>query len=335
MDNPAVVFPAQRRVEITNRPLPPLGPGHMLVKAERTLISIGTELTALSGEFPRGGTWDRMISYPLWPGYDHVGRVVEVGQGVDASWVGRRVGSLTRHMRYGVVTPASVRPIGDDVSPDHACFFTLAEIAMNGVRRGRVTWGESAVVFGLGLVGQLTVDFCRLAGARPVIGVDTAGPRLRRLPNAACVVGVNPAAEAPSDAVRRLTRERLADVAFEVTGAPDAIPPQFAVLRPLGRLVLLSSPRGPCSFDFHDLCNAPSFTIIGAHNRSHPAAATPDNPWTNARHCEMFLDLVAAGELDVERLITHRAPYAEAPAIYSRILEDRSDFLGVVLNWET
>jgi threonine dehydrogenase-like Zn-dependent dehydrogenase len=97
--------------------------------------------------------------------------------------------------------------------------------------------------------------------------------------------------------------------------------------------VILSSPRGETRFDFHDLCNAPSFTIVGAHNNSHPAYETPGNPWTLLRHREIYFDLVADGELEVASLISHRVPHTEAPGVYDMLLADRTQALGVVLVW--
>ena len=135
--------------------------------------------------------------------------------------------------------------------------------------------------------------------------------------------------------VEKLTRGRMADVVFEVTGVADLIPKQFETLHKQGRYVVLSSPRGKTTFDFHDLCNAPSYTIIGAHNMSHPPHATLDYPWTMHRHAELFFDLVADGALAIDPLISHREHYTEAPQLYDMLLRDRSAAMGVVLDWTT
>ncbi|MEE2728865.1 MAG: zinc-binding dehydrogenase [Candidatus Latescibacterota bacterium] len=139
----------------------------------------------------------------------------------------------------------------------------MAEIAMNGVRRGQVTWGEEVVVFGLGLVGQLTARFCHLAGAR-VVGVEPSSMRRDLLPITPRMNTIDPSELNPVTHINSQTHGRMADAAFEVTGAPEAIAKQVAVLRQQGRLVLVSSPRNATSsFDFHDLCNAPNISIIG------------------------------------------------------------------------
>jgi|YNPNPStandDraft_1061719.scaffolds.fasta_scaffold22317_3 2-desacetyl-2-hydroxyethyl bacteriochlorophyllide A dehydrogenase len=334
VSNPTVVFVEPRRVTIEDRPRPVPGEGELLVQTSRTLISTGTELTILSGEFPPGSKWAEYGKFPFVPGYDHIGVVVEVGSKVDPSWLGRKVASYAPHAAYVTLRPEAVRPVPAAIPDEEAAFFTLAEIVMNGVRRGEVRWGEAVVVYGLGLLGQLTARCCHFAGARPVIGVDVSEERLKRLPQAPGFQGVNPGRQNLVEIVREQTQGRMADVAFEVTGNPELIPREFEALKRQGRLVILSSPRGPTSsFDFHDLCNSPSYTLIGAHNSSHPPVETPSNPWTQKRHAELFFHLLASGEWEVKPLISHRAPYTEAPRLYEMLLEDRTQAMGVVLEW--
>lgn len=335
MRNPTVVFTAPGQVAVEDRPLPAPGTGQVLIRTHRTLISTGTELTILKGQFPPKSRWAEYGRFPFVPGYDHIGTVVEVGPEVDRAWLGRKVGSYAPHAAHVLGRPSSLRQINREIPGEEAAFFTLAEIAMNGVRRGQVTWGEVAAVYGLGLLGQLVARLCRLAGAGLVIGVDLAPSRLALFPRLPRMAALDPAEGDLVAKAQELTRGRLADVVFELTGNPEAIPGEFALLRRQGRMVLLSSPRGPTPlFDFHDLCNSPSYTIIGAHNSSHPGSETADHPWTQQRHAELFFDLVADGELEIAPLISHRLPFGEAPRIYAALLADRTQAMGVVLEWE-
>ena len=314
--------------------MPAFGEGELLIRTQRSLISTGTELTILSGEYEEGSAWKKYARFPFFPGYSNIGEVVDVGPGVDRQWLGRRVGTYGTHARFVKGKPSATRPVQREVASDHAAFFTIAEIVMNGVRRGGVTWGEAVAVYGMGLLGQLTARFCRLAGAGPVFCIDTADARLARVPAGGGFININPRRDDPAAIVREATRERMADVAFEVTGNPAVIPGECAVLRRGGRLVILSSPRGKTAFDFHDLCNAPSYTIIGAHNFSHPEVPTNASPWTQLRHGELFFDLVAEGEIDVEPLISHRRPFTDAPELYRMLMNDRSEAMGVVMVWD-
>lgn len=332
--NPTIVFTAPRRAEIEDRTLPAMNDGQVLIQTRKSLVSTGTEMTVYRGEFPEGSAWSKLAKFPFLPGYSNVGVVVKTGPGVDRGWLGKRVGTYGPHAAYVVVDHTQLREVhSEDISDEVATFFTIAEIVMNGVRRSKLQWGESVAVYGLGLLGQLCVQLCRVVGAMPVFGIDVNPCRLELIGRDAAVVPV-PSGEGPIvDVVRSRTRGRLADVVFEVTGNPSLIPDEFEVLRQQGRFVLLSSPRGKTGFDFHDLCNAPSYNILGAHNSSHPEYATLDNPWTCQRDGELFFDLVSSGVLRIEPLISHQVDFREAPRWYSELNGDLQDAMGIVFSW--
>ena len=81
MTNPTVVFRRAREAVAGDRPMPEVRVGQVLVQTRRTLISTGTELTILSGEFPKDGRWADCGKFPFIPGYDNVGTVTDVGEG--------------------------------------------------------------------------------------------------------------------------------------------------------------------------------------------------------------------------------------------------------------
>ncbi|WP_224271001.1 zinc-dependent alcohol dehydrogenase [Haloprofundus salinisoli] len=333
MSNPIVVFSEPGVVTIETQDVPEPNPDEVLIETRRTLVSTGTELTILGGEFPPGSKWAGHVEYPFVPGYNNIGEVIAVGEDVETIDVGQRVATYSSHAAYVVADAEDCRPVPDGVGDVEASFFTIAEIVMNGVRRGRLTWGETTVVYGLGLLGQLAVRCGHVAGARPVVGIDIAASRLSYLPEVSSIDGINPTDEDTASALKRAANGRLADVVFEVTGNQNIITDEFEVLRDQGRFVVLSSPRGETTLDLHDHCNGPSYEIIGAHNSSHPSVATPNNPWTQQRHCELFFDLLLDGSLSVEGLVSHEHSYEDAPALYNRLLNDRTDAMGVLLEW--
>ncbi|UTF52444.1 zinc-binding dehydrogenase [Natronosalvus rutilus] len=333
-ENPTIVFTDVESVSIEERDVPEPGSDQVMIRSERTLVSTGTELTVLSGDVPPGSSWDDTIEYPFTPGYNNVGTVVETGDAVETISTGDRVATYGSHAKYVRTDASTCRPIPDGVTDDDAVFFTIAEIVMNGIRRSGLTWGESSAVYGLGLLGQLAVRIGHAAGARPVVGFDVADSRLEYLPDKPNVVGANPLECDPETVLREESEGRLADVVFEVTGNPNVITDEFDVLRDQGRLVVLSSPRGETRIDLHDHCNTPSYRIIGAHNSSHPSTATPDNPWTQHRHAELFFEYVTDGSIDVSSLVSHSVPFREGPRLYDDLLEDRSEAMGIVLEWE-
>lgn len=331
--NPTVVFPAPQKTHVEERSVPIPQPGEMLIKSAVTLISTGTELTILSGDFPPDSAWARMGKFPFSPGYANVGHVVEVGAGVDSKWLGKRVASRVRHQLYGCADETTVLAVPDNVPDASAAFHTLAQTVGNGVRRGGVGWGDAVTIYGAGILGQLAARFCRLCGARPVMVVDLVDDRLQLLPDDVAIVPINAAQEDVGSVVEKATKGRMSDIVIEVTGNPAIIPDEFKLLRRHGRFVVLSSPRGKSEFDFHDLCNSPSFTIIGAHGSSQPPYETWDTPWTRLRNSELFFDLVGDGEVTVESLVSHRELYTNAGKLYQMLLADRSQAMGVILEW--
>lgn len=327
------VFTAPRQVVLEPQEIGSPGPGQALLKTERTLISTGTELTALSGGFPPNSAWSAYIRYPTGVGYSSVATVLEVGEGVERVKVGDRVASFAPHATHALYPAERLIPIPEAVDSEAAAFATLAEIVMGGVRRSRLMFGESVAVVGAGLLGQLAACFCRAGGAWPVIVIDTAEARLPFAQRMGATHTLAQTAEEARDEVERLTKGRMADIVIEVTGNPLAMPGAVKLARKLGRVVLLGSPRGPVTIDLHDEVHTLSLEIIGAHNSAHPPAETPNAPWSIARHVELFFDWQAAGVVDVRPLITHRFLWRQTPEAFQYLLEDRSRALGVVLDW--
>jgi threonine dehydrogenase-like Zn-dependent dehydrogenase len=334
MNNPQIIFPQAREVILQDSPMPVPGEGEVLVKSRCTLISTGTELTMLSGDYPKGSLWDtRWGKFPVQPGYSNIGEVVGLGPGVDDTWLGARVASTGKHARCNALPAATLTRLPEGLVDEEAAFFTISGICMNGVRRAKVGWGDAVVVFGLGLLGQFTVRYSRLSGAWPVIGVDVAPRRLGLLPDDPGVHALNPQETEALEAIKALTRGRLADCAFELTGVASLIPEEIQAVRRQGRFAILSSPRGNTDFNFCDLCHYPSISIIGIHTLSHPPVETNDYQWTFGRHTELFFDLLGARQIETAPLITHRGTWEEGPALFEMLLEDRSEAMGVVLDW--
>jgi 2-desacetyl-2-hydroxyethyl bacteriochlorophyllide A dehydrogenase len=333
-ENPTVVFPKPGEVILEQRSIPEPGHREVLVENIYSLISTGTEITHLSGEYPAGSVWDQITRYPYVPGYNSVARVVGVGADTEEGWMGEIVACRAAHSRYDVQFLDGIHRLPGAVQPEQASFYTMAQIALNAVRRSDLRLGESVVIFGMGIVGHLAALFGRLCGACPVIAVDTSDYRLGLLPKDRLLKALNPKRSDLHGSVEANTLGRMADVVIEATGNADLIPKELEVLKEQGRFVILSSPRGKTEFDFHDLCCWPSITILGSHNRSHPETETLQTPWTKARHGELLFILIATKQLDLQHMITHRIGYGEAPAMYRKLLSRKYDHLGVVIRWE-
>ena len=332
--NPSLVFTAPGRVEIVDRAVPEPEPGEVLIRTLRSLVSTGTELTLLHGQAAPGSAWAKISQFPQPPGYSHVGEVVEVGEGVEDAWRGCRVSTHRPHAAWVTCPAADLRILPDGVASEDATFTTLAEVAMNGLRRAHLTWGESVAVFGLGILGHLATRLAVAGGAGPIFAIEPSELRRSKLPRTPWIHGLEPAHPARlREVVVERNHGRRADLVIELTADPELIPGELELVRDLGRFLILSSPRGATHFDFHDLCNRRSLSLIGAHGFSHPTAEWPDYPWTARRHGELFLAWLAEGRFTVNELISHRFSYERAADAYALLSEWRGDALGVVFEW--
>lgn len=341
--NHILYFPQPHTTAIEVKDIPVPGDNEILIRTSRTLISTGTEMTAYCADYEPGSVWEKNFSCPFYPGYNNIGTVIACGKNVDASWVGKRVATTQPHAAYVTVTIGGEDDqasggngcvvVPDGVSDDDAVFFTIPQIVMNGIRLSQIKWGECAVVYGLGLLGQFAVRFLLECGAFPVIGVDTADYRLGLLPDTPAVVPCNPLKENVLEVIKKHNSGRMADVVIELTGNGDLIPQQSRLLRQHGKLVILSSPKKPVMFDFHDDCVWPSISIIGAHNFSHPDFPQPDYPWTKERHVEMFFDLVRLGKLSLAPMVSRKVHFTDAASAYQALENNRGSEMGVIIDW--
>src|SRR5687767_13057919 len=148
-----------------------LEPGMVLMEIEQTLISAGTELASVMGARTHYAT-GRPITYPMTLGYTAVGRLLSVGSDVTDLAPGDRVVVAAPHASHAVVQARLTLRVPDGCTSEAALLAHFASIPITGIRLARPQLGEGMVVFGQGLVGALAARFGRIAGCRPVLGVD-------------------------------------------------------------------------------------------------------------------------------------------------------------------
>ena len=284
------------------------------------------------------------VAIPL--GYSCAGIALDVGPAArDLFQPGDRVacagaGQANHAEIVAVARNLAVR-IPDEVNFEDAAFVTVGAIALQGVRIADVRIGESCVVIGLGLVGQLTVQLLKAAGCR-VFGIDIANEKLE-LARASGADAV--AIRSDADLVQRVqqfTDGRGADAILIAAAANSSDPVQLAPALARDRAVVVAVgmigmdvPRNAYYEKELELRLSRSYGP-GRYDRTYEEDGV-DYPigyvrWTEQRNMQAFLDLVAAGRISPARLITHRFSIAEAQRAYE-VVTGSEPYLGIVLEY--
>ena len=320
----------------------PLQPREILIETTCSLVSPGTELAALNGTHSKSGTKDApaWLRFPSVPGYLVCGGIVEVGKDVNSVRVGQRVvaegeGVWNSHCSHLVMDSSDYKlvPIAETVSYEEAVITKLGSIAMTAPRVLHPQFGDTVVVFGLGLVGQIAARLAVLAGAGRVIAVD---PLFERREIVRPIPGV--LAVEPGDPVLRTQGrpgDRLAgfDHVIEASGHPDAFLQACEIARVRGKIAVLSSPHKTMSLRLYDHIHSKGLQVLGAHGSVLPAQAEVGDRWTDGEQRRFFMQLLAEKRIDVTPLITHRVPFSQATEIYRGLKEDPGHHLGVLFYW--
>jgi threonine dehydrogenase-like Zn-dependent dehydrogenase len=328
-----IVFPRAGEVSLEEVEVQGPGPSEVLCRAVKSLVSRGTEIFCLKGEYDKGTYWEEYIRYPFNPGYSMVSRVEAVGEGVTRPKAGDRVTSAHAHRQYFVAPESELFVIPNAVSDEEATWATLARTTQLGVRRAEVQLGESVGVIGLGILGQLVVQYLALAGARRIVAIDNSAPRLElAIASGATHVILRPAGEAREE-VAQLTAGAMLDAVFDITGHPAVLAPATTLLRKLGRLILLGDTPTPSKQALGPRVVGDSLSILGIHGFMFPNTGTVFNPWTAAEMTDVFFDLLQQRRMNVLPLIARSESPRDARQVYDALASGTDPAIGVLFDW--
>ncbi len=336
MNSLSIFFPEKQQADITVKEIPPLRENQILCKTQYSLISTGTELHLYNGVFDQGtDTWENMIKYPLYPGYSNAAEVVETGAAVSDFKPGDRILSRATHQQYHILDSdcTTMVKIHDAVPGDQATFGVLGRTTQLGVRRADVKLGESAAVIGLGILGQLSLQYLHVLGVRQLVGVDLSPSRLEPATKSGAMVTLNSGVDAIAEDIESITEGRMLDIVMDVTGRPEVLGHCVPLVRKLGRVVLLGDTPTPSQQTVGPCVVSHSVSILGIHGSMFPPVSSPYNPWTFIEMVKLFFDYLIDGRMRVDHLISHRVAPEEAPGIYADLYNDRTDYMGVIIDW--
>lgn len=330
LDARAVWFAAPRTAELRRERVSPPGPGEVRVRSVVSAISHGTEMLVYRGEVPEGTALDLPtfagdFSFPIKHGYATVGRVLDSGDGHLSP------GDLlfVHHPHQEVFTVAADLPVRlpNGTDPTTGVFFANLETALNVVHDTPLRLGETALVFGQGVVGLLITQLLKRAGATQVLVVDPIENR-RKL---ALGVGADAAFEPGEDSRERIleaTGRRGADVAIEASSSGAALQAAVDAVAAEGTVVVASwYGTKPVTLSLGGHFHRGRVTVRSSQvGRINPGLGAR---WDRDRRTAAVLDLLP--RLRLKELISHRIPLEDAPRAYRLVDEEAGETVQVVL----
>jgi predicted dehydrogenase/threonine dehydrogenase-like Zn-dependent dehydrogenase len=270
-------------------------------------------------------------------GYSASGEVLDAGgdprfgPGALVACIGAGYAS---HAAVDSVPSNLVIPLPEGVESADGAFAAPAAIALHAIRLAEVGPGSVVAVVGLGLIGQLAARLLEASGCT-VVGTDPRADRRASLAHAA------DAAEVPA-LIASISRGRGADAVIVTAATSSDGPVELSaeLARDRAKVVVVGDVGlGLSRRVFYDKelslvvarSYGPGRYVRAYEERGH------DFPigyvrWTESRNVEAVLDLIAAGRLRVDDLVTHRYPVDEAVEAYGTLESDQTT-LGVLLEY--
>ena len=350
----AAAFIEPGRIELTDKPIPPVGPLDALVRITTTTIC-GTDVHILKGEYP--------VASGLTIGHEPVGVIEKLGSAVKGYSEGDRViagaitpsgwsnasldgfhaqcGAGTAHgwkaiggWRFGntidgaqaeyLLVPdamANLAPVPAGLSDEQVLMCPdILSTGFGGAEAGRIRIGDTVAVFAQGPIGLCAAAGARLMGAAEVITVESVPERVEISRRMGADHVVDFTREDPVTAIQRITKGRGVDVAIEALGRQQTFEWALRSLRPGGTL----SSLGVYSEDLRIPLDA--FAAgLGDHR-----IVTTLCPGGKER-MRRLMATVAGSRVDTSALVTHRFALDDIVAAYELFAHQRDGVLKVAI----
>ena len=358
-------------------PYPQLGKGMVIVKNHYSIISAGTEgstvvaarksLVGKAKDRPQQvkqvidtlkkqgpiqtyrAVMKKLDSYsPL--GYSCAGEVIEVGEGVTEFEIGDKVAcagaGYANHAEIVSVPINLCVKLDKNVSLKDAAYNTVGAIAMQGVRQADMRLGESCVIIGLGLLGQLAALILKASGVT-VIGIDVSEAAVKQaVDNKVVDLGLTRNTAGVEEQIQNATNGYGADAVI-IAAATDSLDPinfAGAIARKKGKVVVLGAvptgfERDPYWYRKElELKMACSYGP-GRYDLNYEEKGIdyplPYVRWTEKRNMEAFQNLIATKKIDIDYLTTHEFDFDNAKAAFDLVVSKTEPFTGIALKYNT
>lgn len=326
MNSPAVVFRAVDDVAVQDIDMPDPTPDCVQIQTSVSTISVGTETWGLRNLF----TWAK-TPYPCVPGYQRVGTITKLGDGVTGWKVGDKVMATTgcwngpvasfwgSHASVANTHKNELYKIPAGVDDADAAGTVVAQVGYNAAHRPALDPGDWVVVYGDGIIGQCAAQSARARGAR-VILVGHRNERLGLGAEYSADATVNNKKTDVAEGVRKITGQQHVRAVLDTVQSEESQREYLPLLEyARGQIVYSGFTPGTVWADMAKLQQQ--------ELTSHFVAG-----WTRAR-MEATLELMAQGKLRLRPLTTHRVPFQRGAEMYKLTREKSAPFLGITFVW--
>ena len=294
----------------TGRRIPPLVMGH---EAAGVVERVGSAVR----DFAAGDrvTFDSTVSC----GRCHFCRRGQINLCDNRTVLGVSCGDYRRHgafAEYVAVPSRIIYKLPDSLAFEHAALVESVSIAVHAVNRHEPKPDDVVTVVGAGMIGVLILQVLQSRGCRNIVAVDVDSRKLALAERVGATGTVNPQdGEVPS-AVQRLTGGRGADVSFEVVGHGDTVLSAIRSLRKGGTVVLVGNLSPRVELPLQEVVSR-ELSVLGS------CASNGEIP-----EC---IDLLARGVVDVDPIISLKAPLEEGPELFARLYGGDKTLMKVII----
>ena len=339
----ALLLSEYKKLSVVDMPLPSIADDEVLVRVQACGVC-GSDIHGYDG------STGRRIP-PLVMGHEAAGVIERAGRRVDGFAAGDRVtfdsmvscgacdfcrrgqinlcdnrmvlgvscGDYRRHGAFAeyVSVPARILyKLPENLPFERAALTEAVSIAVHAVNRHVPAADETAVVVGAGMIGLLAIQVLRVKGVRTIVAVDVDERKLELARRMGAAHALNATAVDVTAAVNNLTGGRGADAAFEVAGIGDTVATAVRSVRKGGIVVLIGNLSPAVGLPLQWVVTR-EISVLGS------CGSNGEIP-----EC---IDLLARGAIDVDPIISVRAPLDAGPDLFARLYEGDRTLMKVVL----
>jgi 2-desacetyl-2-hydroxyethyl bacteriochlorophyllide A dehydrogenase len=330
----ALLLKGPRQLDLTEMARPNLLESQVRVRIDKVGVC-GSDYSSIAGKLP-------FTRFPIVPGHEASGEVLEAGQ--QTEWKpGDRVlihpiltnrsdpvftrgevhhsdstevlGVVSRNGAYAeetVVEDYMLRKIPEGMDYESAAMVEPVAVAVRALQRGGIQAGDRVLVFGAGNIGLLVIQVARALRANRVVVTDILPERLAL----AAKLGVDQAIDV-REGFPKNTFEKQFDIVIDGIGSEESVQDALMACARGGRIVVYGVPKGDIVFA---LKAAFAKDIVLATSRLYDA------------DFDLAIRLMAEGKIHTKDLITHRITLAEAPPLFSRILNGEEKAIKIMIS---